>query len=796
MLQNYISITLRNLRRQGLYAFLNIFGLSVGIASCLLIVLYIFDELRHDTFHTQANHLYRIVINDYLGGNELQTSLTAPPLAPVAQQEVPELALVVRYYPYEQLVFNSGKQSFTENNVAFVGKDFFQMFDYQLLEGDPKTVLKNPNSLVLSESTAKKYFGDYRAVGNLITVGNDETYEVTGIVADPPHHSHLSFDVLASISSLPDDQSQNWVSRHLYTYVLLHEGTQPKVVTDKLNTLIEKYVYAQLNEEYGLDVHSLGGEYRFALQPITDIHLKSKLLGDLKPGGSISTLYVLGAIAFFVLMIACVNFMNLSTARYMRRAREVGVRKTLGSTRQALIIQFLSEATVMSLLATMLAVVWALLALPSFNVVAGKKVPHEIFTEWWLIAGLGVLVLMVGVLSGSYPAFFLSGFRPTEVLKGGWVVRKGSAPIRNVLVVFQFAISIGLIICTALAYQQVAYTRSKDLGFDKEHVMAISHMGVLGEKALSIKQEISRHSMVLETSITSNIIARSYSGTKFWPKSSHRDQMLYWYTADYDYLETMGIALADGRNFSREFSTDSSGVLLNEAAVRAFGLEDPIGAEIAYDENETGLYRVLGVMKDFNFESLHHEIKPLAVFLYESGPFLLVRFAPGNIAQQVHEVENTWQERVPDTPFEYTFLDEEFDLKFRTEKRLSRVFMVFTILAVVVACLGLLGLAAYAAEQRTKEIGVRKTMGASTSNVVWLLSKDFTRLVLLAFGVSVPIAYFAMQAWLNQFAFRIEVGVMPFLLAGAGALLLAWLTVSILAIKAARSNLAEVLRPE
>ncbi|MEQ9442101.1 MAG: ABC transporter permease [Cyclobacteriaceae bacterium] len=796
MLQNYISITLRNLRRQGLYAFLNIFGLSVGIASCLLIVLYIVDELRYDTFHSQADQLYRVVVDDQVGGNELQTSLTPSPLAPAIHQDVPEVASVLRYYPYEQLVFQAGDQSFTEDVVAFVGENFFQMFGYKLLEGDPKTALKNPGSLVLSETTAKKYFGDYSALGKLITVGNEKTYEVTGIVEDPPDHSHLSFEVLASLSSLPDYESKDWTTVYLYTYLLLQENADVEAVEAKLNDFAEKQVLPQMGEVYGVDVQASSGKYRFLLQPVTDIHLRSNLFGDLLPGGSVTTLYVLFAIAFFVLMIACVNFMNLSTARYMRRAREVGVRKTLGSTRQALVIQFLSEATMMSLVATILAVGWALLALPSFNTMAGKEVPYRVFTEGWLIGGLMLLVLVVGVLAGSYPAFFLSGFRPTEVLKGGWVVRKGSTLLRNVLVVFQFTISIGLIICTALTYQQIAYTRSKDLGFDKEHVMAVSHMGLLGEQTESVKQAIANQAAVIQTSVVSNIIPRSYSATAFWPKGSHRDHLLYWYTADYDHLETMGITLVEGRNFSREFSTDTSGVLLNEEAVRVFELEEPIGAEISYDENATGTYRVLGVMKDFNFESLHNEIKPLAVFISEPGVFLLVRLAPGNLAEAIHEVETVWQEKVPHAPFEYTFLDEEFDRKFRTEQHLSRVFLVFAVLAIVVACLGLLGLAAYAAEQRIKEIGVRKTMGASTGNLVWLLSKDFAKLVLLAFGVAVPIAYFVMQAWLNQFAFRMEMGVMPFLLAGAGALLLACLTVSALAIKAARSNLTEILRPE
>jgi putative ABC transport system permease protein len=486
--------------------------------------------------------------------------------------------------------------------------------------------------------------------------------------------------------------------------------------------------------------------------------------------------------------------MNLATARYMRRAREVGVRKTLGSTRRALIGQFLSEATIMSFLAMVLAMIWAIFVLPSFNTLTGKELTYDIFTQSWLVTGLVVLVFTTGLLAGSYPAFFLSGFRPTEVLKGGRVVRRGNVSIRNMLVVFQFAVSIGLIICTILAYQQIAYTRHKDLGFDKEQVMALSYFDLLGEKAIAVKQAVTKRAVVEDASLVSGVIPQTYVGTNFWKKGSTQQHLLYWYTGDHDHLSTMGIELAAGRNFSTDFSADSLGVLLNETAVRNLELEDPIGSEISYDDSDVGTYRVLGVIKDFNFQSLHYDIEPMAIFLDETGSFLLVRFAPDNVVQALEEIEEVWHKYAADIPFEYTFMNEEFDRKFRAEQQLSGVFTVFSILAVVVAVLGLLGLAAYAAEQRTKEIGVRKALGASTGNVVWLLSKDFTRLVVLAFLVSVPIAYFLMKSWLDQFAFRVEVGVLPFILAGAGALLIAWLTVGILAFRATQTNPADVLR--
>lgn len=797
MLRNYVRVTLRNLRGQGLYAFLNIFGLSVGIASCLLIVLYIFDELRYDTFHTEADQLYRVTVYDRVGSSEIETVLTAPALAPTISQEFANVRYATRFLPYAKQVVRWKDQLTAQGNWAYVDEHFFQIFSYPLLQGDPAKALREPNSLVLTESTARKYFGNVPALGKLVRVGEDATYEVTGVVADPPAHSHLYFEVLASFSSLPAEEDDDWTSYELYTYLLIEEGISPKATEEELNTLIDKYVLAKMFEDYGTDYsETAGNEYYFSLQAVPDIHLYSDLFGELDPGGSVSTLYVLGVIAVFMLIIACVNFMNLATARYMRRAREVGVRKTLGSTRWELIGQFLSESIVMSFLATLLAVIWALLGLPFFNDLTEKAITYNVFTEDWLLAGLGILVFIAGLLAGSYPAFFLSGFHPTEVLKGGRIVRKGNTSIRNSLVVFQFTVSISLIICTILAYQQIAYTRSKDLGFDKEQVMALSHFDLLGDKAIAVKRAITEQAIVEEASVVSNVVTRNYSGNIFWKKGDPQKQLLYWYAGDYDHLETMGIELVDGRNFSPKFSTDTLGVLLNETAVRALELDEPVGAEISYEDSEQGTYRVLGVVKDFNFESLHHKIEPMAIFLYETGSFLLVRLSPGDVVQAIEKIKDVWQKHASTIPYNYTFLDEEFDYKFRTEQRLSRVFTVFSVLTVIVAVLGLLGLAAYAAEQRTKEIGIRKVMGASALQVIFLLSRDFTRLVGIAFLIAVPLSYYLMQRWLSDFAYRINIGAGTFVLAGIIALLIAWLTVSFQSLRAARINPAKSLKSE
>ncbi len=797
MLKNYLSVAIRNLRNQGWYAFLNVFGLSIGIASCLMITLYVFDELRYDTFHEFADRLYRVTHYEKISNNEVETPMTVPALAPATSENIAGVKSTTRVYPVGGQVVQIEQKALTQKEFVYVDAPFLQMFGFKVLTGDPTTALQQPNSLVLTQEIAKRYFGNEEAIGKFVLVGDSTPYKVTAVVANPPPYSHLPFSVLASFSSLPDSLDDNWERLELYTYLLLEQEVAVASVEKNLQTLRDRYVSAQVAEYNTYKTFQQeGNEYRLSLQPITQIHLYSDLLGELDTGGDIKTLYILIAVAVFLLLIACVNFMNLATARYMRRAREVGVRKALGSTRAALIVQFLGESLLMGLIASLLGVVWVLLFLTSFNNLTDKEIAYAVFTEGWLLIGILLLTLIVGLLAGSYPAFFLSGFRPTEVLKGGWFVRKGSTILRNILVVFQFSVSIGLIICTVLAYQQIDYTRNKDLGFNKEQVMALSYFDLLGEQGTAMKEAIALQSVVVETSVVSNVIPQTYQLTMFWQRGKDVKRLMYWYTSDYDHLETMGIELLDGRTFSAEYSTDTAGVLLNETAVRTLEIDDPIGAEISYDDTEGGSYQVLGVVKDFHFRSLHHDIEPMAIFLSETGLNLLDRFTPSDVAEVLEQVEVAWQKYAPGVPFEYTFLDEEFDHAFRAEQRLSRVFTVFSVITIIVAGLGLLGLAAYSAQQRTKEIGVRKTMGASTGSLVLLLSKDFTKLVLIAFGLAAPIVYFLMQSWLTQFAFRIEVSVLPFVLAGLGAMLLAWVTVGWLAYRATQANLASVLRPE
>lgn len=751
MIRNYLKINFRNLANHKFYTALNIIGLSIGIASCLLILLYVYNELSYDKLHTKAERIYRVGLNGKIADQEIFTTNTCPPLAFTVTEEFPEVENATRIYTHwGQQIIRYGEIAIVEEKVYFADSTFFDVFSYKLLEGDPATALTEPNTLVLPEDIAHKYFGDEPALGKTLLVGTEKTpHKITGILEKLPSNTHLHFNVLRSMATYENSRSEYWLNNNLITYLLLDEGASPETLEEKFPALVEKYVGPEVQQFLGVSLESFsqqGNKYGFFLQPLLDIHLHSNLSDELEPNGDITYVYIFAAIAFFIIVLACINFMNLATARSANRAKEVGVRKTLGSLRTDLIWQFITESVLLSLIATLLAMIAAILLLTPFNNVAGKEISSELFTKAWFLLSLLGLMLIVGVLAGSYPAFYLSSFRPVEVLKGKLKAGMKSSGIRNVLVVFQFFISITLIICTLLVYEQLEYARTKNLGFDKENV---------------------------------------------------EDILISTYNVDHDNLPTMQMELMQGRNFSLDFPTDTAAVILNEAAVREFGFDNPLNETILYFGNgREQEFKVIGVIKDFNYETLRNKIRPLALFFTKQGGNISVRIAPGNVASTVSVLEDTWEKYAPGEPFQYRFLDESYDALFRAEQQLGKVFSIFTGLAILVACLGLLGLAAFMTEQRTKEIGIRKVMGASITSVILLLSKDFTKLVIIAFALAIPVAYFIMNKWLESFAFRIEIGLGIFIVAGVAALLITWLTVSWQSIKAASANPVHSLRSE
>ncbi|MDF9800162.1 putative ABC transport system permease protein [Catalinimonas alkaloidigena] len=805
MIRNYLKIAFRNLANYKLYTTLNILGLSIGVASCLLILLYVYHELSYDAFHAKADRIYRVGLNGKIADQEIFTTNTTPPLAFTAVEELPEVQNAVRVYVYQdQQVIRYGEKVISEDDIFFADSTFFDVFSFKLLEGEAATALTEPNSLVIPEDVARKYFGREPALGKTLLLGNDKTPNtVTGILEEVPDQSHFHFSMLRSMSTLDYSRSEGWFNNSFMTYLLVHEGASAQALEDKLAGLVEKYVGPEIQQFMGVSLDEFkkqGNKYGYFLQPLLDIHLHSNLSDEVEPNGDITYVYIFAAIAFFIILLACINFMNLATARSANRAKEVGVRKTLGSMRSNLVRQFLTESVLLSLIATVLALVAAILLLQPFNNLSGKEISTALFAEPWFMLSLLALMLLVGIVAGSYPAFYLSSFRPVEVLKGKLKAGMKSSGIRNVLVVFQFFISITLIICTLLVYQQLEYTSSKNLGFEKENVVVIKGAWRLPDGTQEVlKEELKNKAQVVDVSISNNVPPGVNNTTIFRRKGTEDDIMISTYSIDYEHLSTMQIELLEGRNFSRNFPTDTAAILLNEAAVREFGFEDPLNEEVLYfggQNAEMQPYKVVGVIKDFNYESLRHAIRPLALMLTTNGSNIALRIAPGDVRATLDMIEKSWDQYAADEPFQYSFLDEDYDALFRAEQRLGVVFSVFTVLAILVACLGLLGLASFMAEQRTKEIGIRKVMGASVSSVILLLSKDFTRLVVVAFVLSIPLAYFIMDWWLEGFAFRISIGPWIFILAGLTALLIAWLTVSWQSARAASANPVRSLRSE
>jgi len=803
MIKNYLKITFRNLANHKFYTFLNILGLSIGIASCLLILLYVYNELSYDTFHTKADRIYRVGLNGKIADQEIFTTNTAPVLAFTAVREFPEVENATRVYAHwNEWVVRYGETVITEEKVYFADSTFFDVFSFQMLEGDPQTALDEPHTLVLTEDIAKKYFGDESALGKTLLLGNDKApHKVTGVMENVPGNSHIHFNMLRSMASYEQSRSEHWLNNNTLTYLLLHEGASPESLEAKFPDLVIKYVGPEVEQFMGVSMESFGNEgnkYGFFLQPLLDIHLYSDLRDEPEPPGDITYVYIFAAIGLFIILLACINFMNLATARSANRAKEVGIRKTLGSLRIHLVRQFLTESVILSLIATILALAAATLLLGAFNNVAGKEISSSLFAKPWFILSLIGLVLVVGIIAGSYPAFYLSSFRPVEVLKGKLKAGMKSSGIRNVLVVFQFFISITLIICTLLVYEQLEYTSTKNLGFEKENVVVMKGLWQLSEeKQKTFKQELISQSQVVNASISNHVPPGTNNTTIFRKKGTEQDILISCYNVDHEHLPTMQIELLEGRNFSRDFPTDTAAILLNEAAVREFGFDDPLNETVLFFGGRTMQeLKVIGVYKDFNYESLRNEINPLGLMLTSRGGNLSVRIASGDVNTALKTIEDKWATYAPGEPFQYTFLDEDYDALFRAEQRLGKVFSIFTGLAIIVACLGLLGLAAFMAEQRTKEIGIRKVMGASVASVLLLLSKDFTKLVIIAFVLSIPVAYFIMDYWLEGFAFRIAIGPGIFILSGLSALVIAWLTVSWQSAKAATANPVKSLRSE
>ncbi|MBN8855072.1 MAG: cell division protein FtsX [Sphingobacteriales bacterium 50-39] len=808
MFQNYFKTALRNLWKNKGFSAINIIGLAVGLATCLLIVLYVTDELSYDRWNKQADRIYRLDAQVKFGGNHLFLAV-APPLAgPSMIQDYPEVEQYTRFRYYGGILARKGDMNIRENSTTYADSTLFDVFTLPMIAGDPHTALTTPRSVVISEKMALKYFGSAQAVGKILLVNDSLRYKVTGVIRNIPGQSHFRYDFFFPMLELRSSRATDeWLSHNFNTYVVLRKGADAAKLEAKLPGMIEKYMAPLIKTALNTDLKGFfksGNYLDFTLTPLTSIHLHSNKTAEMAANGSIEYVYIFSAIALFILLIACINFMNLSTARSSNRAKEVGMRKVMGSMRTQLIFQFIMESTVISFVSMLLALGIAFLMLPLFGRLAGKDIGLGLLSNLWVVAAVVVLVLVVGLLAGAYPAFFLSAFHPIAVLKGNLKSGFKTGWLRNSLVVFQFGISIFLIIGTVIIYQQLQYIRNKQLGYDRGHVIVLNNLDPLGPQARAFREDLLRLPGVegatmtgfLPTSanrsgdvvfLTPRIDQKEAIQTQVWPVDEH-------------YVPTLGMHMKEGRNFSGAFLTDSNAVILNNAAVHMLGKGDLMGRKIYHIENIEPLkiteWHVVGVIDDFNFNSLREVVTPLVMYMHEDKGHLALRIKTDNVSRLVRQIEDKWKSIVPGQPFEYSFMDDDFNEQYKAEQLTGGISLAFSLLAICIACLGLLGLAAYAAEQRTKEIGIRKVLGASVTSIVSLLSKDFLVLVLVAALIAFPFSWWAMHRWLQDFAYRISIGWQVFGLAAALAAGIALTTISWQALKAAWANPVRSLRSE
>lgn len=802
MIKNYLKTAFRLMLRQKAYASINVAGLSVGIAATLIILIYIADELSFDRFHADAENIFRVTFNAKLHGNEFTSAASAAPVAETMQHEIPEVAGVVRFGLWRTMPMSVGDKHFTEKLVLVADSNFFQFFSFPVVAGDVTNFLKGPNKIVITESAAKRYFGSEDPMGKTMLRGAErQAAEIVGVVKDPPHNSHIQFDLVLSGESWDYMRSPQWTSNNLYTYVKVQPSTDLQKLKAHLDDIVKRFMGAELERYLGMTFQQFeeqGNKVGLSVQPFLDIHLHSNLSDEITPNGNIQYLYIFGAIAAFIIVIACINFMNLSTARSANRAKEVGVRKSIGAVRRRLVFQFLSEAMIYSTLSTIMALFIIAVSLDGFNLLAGKALSFSIFSNPVVIASLILFTIFIGVLAGSYPAFYLTSFKPTEVLKGK--IRSGfrNSTLRNSLVVVQFVISIALIFGSLVVYNQLKFMQEKNLGFNKENIVDILHTMSLGNNAQAFKNELKSHPDFKAASFANRLPPKIDWNSAFRKGGSEQDILLSVYIVDHDHLETMGYQMAEGRFYSRDFPTDTAAIILNETAFRQMGFTNLEEAEVlSYQGPEPTLLKVIGVMKDFNFSSLKETVKPMGLFLGPEPNFeMAIRLNPGNVRQQIQTLETIWKKYAPEAPFEYSFLDQNFDALFRAERRMGQIILIFTVLAIGIACLGLFGLAAYTAEQRAKEISIRKVMGASVGQVMLLLSKDFAMLVTVAFVVATPLAWYLCDTWLQSFANRINITIMMVIISGSASLFIALLTISYQSLKAARENPVNAMRSE
>lgn len=799
MFKNYLKIAWRNiLKNKGIFS-INIVGLALGIASCLIIMLFVVDELSYDRYNEKADEIVNVVFRAKINGEEIKEGAVMAPVGETLKQEYPEVldATRIRRIGTPKIVINN--QSYRESEFAYVDANFFNVFTLPIIDGDSGNPLKEPNTAVITKTQAEKFFGATGAIGKLFYLeGEEQPYRVTGVIEEVPQNSHFHFDIFASIEGLEEAKSTSWFGGDFFTYLLLKKGSNYKDLESKLSSLPEKYMGPSMLEVMGMSFEDFTKENKlgFRIFPLTDIHLYSdnSTYSQLEQGGDIKYVYIFSAIALFMLLIACINFMNLSTATAVKRAKEVGIRKVLGSNKNQLRYQFLSESLIATLLAMMFATILVIVSLPFYNALSGKELQLDFLWQPIVLISLVFLTFFISILAGGYPAFFLSSFKPIAALKNKFLGGNNNKGVRSSLVVFQFVVSAGLILATLVVNQQMQYIQDKDIGYERDQLLVLREAYLLGNERDAFKNELLKNPKVASITNSASIPAGStdnYMSQVYIDGEFSRRMPVY--NIDENYIQTMGMELVAGRNFSKEFGTDSTNVIINQTAAKVLGFGNDAIGKIVTDGG--GDHRVVGVIKDFHFKSLHQTIDPLFLFYRPFGG-LIVKAKSADMAGLIADAGAIWNSFNTDETFGYTLLDESYRQTYVTEQKMGTLLNVFALLTILVACLGLFGLVTFTAEQRFKEIGIRKVLGSSVSEIVAMLSKDFLMLVFISFFVAFPLGYYLMNKWLEGFAYRIEIQWWLFVLAALITILIAFSTISWKSFRAATMNPIKALRDE
>jgi putative ABC transport system permease protein len=791
MFRNLIKIAFRVIRKDFSYSLINILGLTIGITSSIFILLYIIDELSFDRYHEKKDRIYRVVSHITEPDDEFTWVVAQVPFAPQVKADYPEVIDAVRFIGMGRTLFKHNEIEFYEEDIFFGDSAVFNVFTYNLFRGDPSTALSEPNTIVVTETFASRYFGDEDPMGQSVEIEDGDSYKITGVMKDVPRNSHLRFDALVSKNTLPADFGQSWGNFGVSTYILLQDDADYLAFQEKIQEYYERYMSG---------FKQIGITIEYVLQPLTDIHLKPIGSGETEQTGDITYLYIFGVVGIFMLIIASINYMNLSTARSSRRAREVGLRKVVGSNRGLLIGQFLTESTMLALVSFLLSLLLVFIFLSNFNTLAGKDIPFNFLANPFVLLSFAGIIIFVGIFGGSYPAFFISRYNPIIIMKG--VIGSGYSrfSLRKVLVVLQFAISLFMIISTWGVYDQLKYMKNKDVGFDKENIIRmILNTRDMRRQATVLKQSLQTIPNVLGVGGTNAPVGEGSGKNLLLVETPEgmQERGINMSVCDHDFIETLGITILEGRDFSEDIPADTLfGVLINETLAKRMNWDNPIGKKFQFMGDSVNVMRVVGLMKDYHQTGLYNEIESY-LLLYRTNNFMVyVKLDDENITETIRLIEGKWNEMFPDQPFEYTWLKDDFDDQFEADERRGTIFTLFSVLTVIIACLGLFGLASYTVDQRTREVGVRKVMGADEKTIITLFSREFLILIGISILLAIPASYYFMYDWLQNFIFRTDISALIFIISGIITLLIALATISLHTLRAGRINPADAIRYE